>query len=311
MASSESERRSRVSVAVKVKTSSDGEVRRFRLEEEDNKDLFDTLVSRIRSLLGSERSGRVSYVDGDGDVVVMESTEEVLEAIRLSPSVLTILWRDDEIGREKGGQVTHPHPSCSSSSYSSSSFASSSSYNPQGYVDSHQMHQQLMTSSSDDDDDDSDNSEKEESGGKGNAKEMERFEKKKAKIEAKMAKLREKEKDERGEKKMAKLQRKLDLLEKMRENPKKRKGVKESDSNVSMKISLENQLSRVQKKKTKNDKKIHKFREQLKELYEAPNKGTQVDRLREKLADLEDRQNCLIAQEREVERQLQPFALAV
>jgi len=278
--------RERVSVAVKVKNSSNGEIRRFRLEEVEHEDLFTTLVSQIRTLYGSERGGRVSYVDVDGDDIAMSHTVELLEAIRCSSSMLTIVWRESSAMCEReqvDGREKEPNASSSSCMFQGRGRV-------EGKSEGHSIANQEQDCASSDNEEDEGLIESEEP--------MVRFEKKIAKIEKKIAKLKDSNKsEEKKTRKMEKLQKKLEKTKAKREETTKRLGSRRQEE-------LQKRLRKLRAAKLRNETKQQRIGIILTTMERSvgsSNREKKIETLKEQLRKLEERHALIISAEEKVE----------
>jgi len=291
----------RVDMSVKVKTSSDGVTRRFRLMEVTDEDLFGTLMSQLHVLYGNERKGQVTYVDCDGDVIVVSSTAELMEAIRLTPSLLTIHWKE-EAGKLNGNeQVILNQDQEERPTFSAPPGCGRG--RGRGFGRGRRCH------------------------GRGRRRfENERpflertewigrrFEKKKEKIEEKMAILKGKDDDAEGKwkLKLEKLERKLNSLDLKKEYIMKKKQERayfgEFKKSMRKTHCLQKRLSNIREAKMRIERKQEEIRMRLGRLETDDGLGTRekrMEHLREHVEKLEQRYSFLLSREREVEEMLE------
>ena len=293
-----------VNVAVKVKSTSDGLIRRFRLVEVPGEDLFGTLMSQLRVLFGDKTTGRVTYVDCDGDVILIMSTAELLEAIRLAPSLLTIQWKEERCETKKASDVSmkqedESHPECEEKSGKlghGRGFGRGRGCRGRG---------RMWTEG--------------EARWEGEVDCAKRFEKKKQRIEEKLLILKERDDPEgKWARKIEKLQKKLDFLELKKEFVMKKKEERAScgqlKKNLRKQECLQHRLSNIREAKVRVEKKQEEVRMRLNQLEAGDglgNREVKMERLREHLAKLEQRHGFLIAREREVEGLLEECSVSV
>lgn len=262
---------SAISVAVKVRHVGSGEVRRFRLNQSEDSDLFGDLIAHIHDLFGSKGIGRVSYVDSDGDTIVMTSTSELMEAIRLSPSLLTIQWND----AQKEGRKEVP--------------ASSLPPLPSGTPSHHEEWSSESDDDSDDDFDEMDDRMECENGTE------DHFDKKRRKIEQKIAKVRDSNKpEEKKAHKIEKLERKLEKVEKKEEL----KATKRHED-------LHKRLAKIEKAILRNEAKQQQVRCKLTELEGCPQFEKRVFSMRTRLEKLEKAHTQLVSRRDSVRQRVQ------
>jgi hypothetical protein len=255
-----------VSVAVKVRHVASGEVRRFRLDQAAESDLYGALISHIHGLFCAKGVGRVSYVDTDGDTIVMTSSAELLEAIRLYPSLLTIQWSDVEQASFQA-KVASPI-SLASVTSSHPAHEDWSSDSDDSYDDSY------------DDIDDSDDHVEECDDGP-----ADHFDKKRRRIEQKIAKVRGGSKpEEKKARKIEKLERKLEKVSRKEDT----KATKRTED-------LHKRLAKIEKATLRNEAKQQQVRSKLTELEGCPQMGKRVDHLRSRLEKLERAHTQLIS----------------
>ena len=297
-----------VNVAVKVRTPSDGVVRRFRLVEVGSEDLFGTLMSQLGVLYGSEKKGQVTYVDCDGDVIVISSTEELLEAIRLTPSLLSIQWKDEGAKSEaKQAAVSMKQQDerpTEDGAMPSGRCGGRGRGRGLGRGRGCRRRGHMLA-------------ERETRLG-GEADCLERFERKRERIEEKISMLKGRDDpDGKWARKTEKLQRKLDFLEVKKEFAMKKRQEREScgqaRKNLRRQECLQQRLSNIREAKMRVERKQEEVRLRVRRLEAGDGLGDgerRRARLAEVEAKLEERHGFLVARESEVAGLLEECSLA-
>lgn len=290
-----------VNVSVKVRTTPDGPIRRFRLVQVEGEDLFETLMSQLRSLFTFEMRGQVSYIDADGDQIVVSSTPELLEAIRLSQSVLTFYWKEIEEKKscENGSMVV-----CKNLEEEEEELRPGQGRGRgrgRGGWRGRGQHRIGV-------------------GRVGNENEClwnssnwdERFDRKRERIEEKINILREKDDPEgKWAGKLEKLERKLEFLELKKEYVTKKKQEKAACGDMKKEMRkqfcLQKRLSNIREAKVRIERKQQEIRIRLERVCSGdgiPNVEKRKEHLSEHLNKLEERYAMLLSREQEVENLL-------